>query len=103
MAKNDNKDRYFKVRCSAAELEALKTKAEAAGIDVSSFVRASVAKKQVIAAEDRSARSAAVREIAKVGNNLNQIARQLNSGQTAELSALAEIEHHLAQLRELLK
>lgn len=96
------RDRNFKVRCSAGELEVLKNKAEAAGLGLSQFVRDSVAQKQIISREDVSVRRAAIREISKCGNNLNQIARKLNTESIADLSMLATIENHLSKLRELL-
>jgi hypothetical protein len=79
------RERMLKIRVDAAELEALKTQAAAAGVTVADLVRAALTAKPSGLAPRRRRRepdpgkAAIAREIARVGNNLNQVARWANT------------------------
>lgn len=71
------------VRFSEAELEVVKRKAQNAGCTVNSYIRASALGsdyKVPVHQELRLTLLAANRELTALGRNINQIARQLNSG-----------------------
>ena len=99
------------VRFSAAELEVVKRKARNAGCTVNSYIRASALGsdyKVPVHQELRLSLLASNRELTALGRNINQIARQLNSGasplaihpigsiQTAVLETLAIVRAALA-------
>ena len=72
-----------------AELADIERQALTAGLATAEFVRRCVLGRQIIAARSRL-EDAAIVELIRVGNNLNQIARATNSGHpppTAELRA----------------
>lgn len=79
---NGNRDRIVKVCVTAEESSRLRACASAAGMSVSSYMRARCLARK----EDQAAPAVDVRELRPVyqelrrcGNNLNQIARALNS------------------------
>lgn len=99
------------VRFSAAELETVKSKAKAAGCSTNSYIRASALGSDYrppMSPELTRALLGLNRELAAQGNNLNQIARQLNGGivlpgQGMMLDALAQsILETLRHVREAL-
>ena len=103
------------VRFSAAELEIVKRKAKNAGCTVNRYIRASTLGSDYKAPVHRELRLtllASNRELTALGQNINQIARQLNSGlspyvifgetafgglQAALLEALATVRAALAR------
>ena len=84
------------VRMTAAELALLEEQASATGLSVSEYARQRLLTGQVKTARPKESASILV-ELSRVGNNLNQIARQLNRGR-------AHDPHHLDYvLGELVK
>lgn len=92
------RDRVLRVRASAEEMEHWRALAEAAGMPLSDLVRLSMGRVKAWTPEDRRGRAQLLRQLAGIGNNLNQIARRVNTaaraGQRvevlAELSAIAD-------------
>lgn len=72
------KTETIRFRCSPAYRQEVGAKAEAAGLPMSDLIRASLDRVRVWTAEDRQAKAELARQVAKVGNNLNQIARHAN-------------------------
>ena len=109
----DKKSRIVNFRLPSEVHQNWKSQAESAGISMSDFVRSCVDSKQVtgIASPLKKRRHPAfskvdpalLREIAKIGNNLNQLARCVNrykdGVQVVLLTAhLKAIQHELEQL-----
>jgi hypothetical protein len=97
----------LRVRFSAEELAALDKKARAAGLDRSAFIRQRVAAVQVRAAARAAVSTvdpALVRELARLGNNLNQLARWANTAAGAHdaREILGELRAVHAELRGVL-
>jgi len=69
----------LEVRCTDDELARWKAKAEQAGLSLSELVRSSLEKSKLPDKQRQRDLSAAAREIAKIGNNLNQAARWANT------------------------
>ena len=79
-------DRRFPVRLKPDEIEILKLRAKQAGMSLSRYVVHSALAEKAITPEHRhyterrlELLQAATEEVSRVGNNLNQIARQLNA------------------------
>ena len=76
----------------------VKSIAEQNGITVSEAIKQAIAKARI---EDPAPKEKAVREIARIGNNINQIARKVNSVRAVDIAVLIElraIEKELAKL-----
>jgi len=69
----------LEVRCSDDELARWKAKAAAAGMTVSDLVRSSLEKSKLPDRQRQADIAALVREMARIGNNLNQLARIANT------------------------
>ena len=106
-------ERRFPVRLKPDEIDLLKFKANQAGMSLSRYVVSSALAEKAISPEQRyyterrlELLQAAMDEVSRVGNNVNQIARQLNtqagtlSSDTVEqtLSAVAKALNKLQQL-----
>ena len=106
-------ERRFPVRLKPDEIDLLKFKANQAGMSLSRYVVSSALAEKAISPEQRhyterrlQLLQAAMDEVSRVGNNVNQIARQLNtqagtlSSDTVEqtLSAVAKALNKLQQL-----
>ena len=94
-----------KVRATEAERQQWREKAEAAGLSLSDLVRQSLGKVRTWTAQDREAADACTRELAKLGNNLNQIARWANTYKTAAdavqvIAYLRAIEQELRRVAD---
>jgi alkylhydroperoxidase family enzyme len=86
-------------RVTPAELAQVEAQALAAGLTSAEFVRRCVMGGQVMARRSRI-EDAAIVELIRVGNNLNQMARATNSGHPP---ASAELRAALDQLRSVLE
>jgi hypothetical protein len=95
------------VRCSEQEAADWKRRAEAAGLTVSDYIRRALEQPETGVAPRRRPRPAppadpqVVRQVARAGNNLNQIARWCNTytdaaDQVQLLAALQAIERELS-------
>jgi len=65
-------------RVTAAELAEWRAKAESAGTTLSELMRAAMRRTRTWTAEDSAAVRERTRQVARIGNNLNQIARWAN-------------------------
>jgi len=88
-------------RATLDEHKRLMTRARAAELSLSRFLIECGLTMDVATSEDRSQRERALREIRRVGNNLNQIAHQLNL-QTGTFDH-AEVHRALIAVSEVLK
>ena len=91
---------WVKIRASEAERAGWHAKASAAGLSLSDLLRRSIGRVRtwtVAAAEVERERT---RELARIGSNLNQIARWANSHKTAA-EAVQVVAHLVALEREL--
>jgi len=88
-------------RATADEHQRVTIRAGAAGLSVSRFLIECALTVEVASSEDRSQRERALREIRRVGNNLNQVAHQLNL-QTGTVDH-GEVERALIAVREVLE
>ena len=90
-------------RLTPAELAAWRGKAAAAGLTLSELLRRAMGRTRTWTAEDRAAQRERTRQIARIGSNLNQIARWANTwkagAEAVEVVAhLAAIEREIAEL-----
>lgn len=92
----------LRVRASADEIGHWRALAAAAGMPLSDLVRLSLGRVRPWSPGDASAHAERTRQIARIGNNLNQIARRVNGSPHPErlriLAELAAIEARLAAL-----
>ena len=92
-------------RVSADELADWRAKAAAAGVSLSELLRQAMARTQVWTAPAREVERERTRQIARIGSNLNQIARWAHTKVDDDLAVvevlihLVAIERDLAQLR----
>ena len=98
-----NKDSYIKIRLSKAEKERWQEKAVRAGVSLSNLIRQAMVRTQTWTVADRGLISEQTRQISRIGNNLNQIAKWANTYKsTAEaievIECLRAIEKAIAQL-----
>ena len=87
-------------RVSAAELAAWQAKAAAAGVSLSELLRQAMARTQTWTAPAREVERARTRQIARIGSNLNQIARWAHI-HLDDLAAVEVLAHLVAIEREV--
>jgi hypothetical protein len=88
-------------RATVDEHQRVTIRAKAAESSVSRFLIECALTVEVASSEDRSQRERGLKEIRRVGNNLNQIAHQLNM-QTGTVDH-AEVQRTLIAVREVLE
>ena len=88
MAHDERRTTWLQIRCTAAERAAWQAKAAAAGVPLSQLVRRALD------------RARTWTELARIGSNLNQLARWANTHKSA-LEAVTVIAHLTALSREL--
>jgi len=83
---------HFSVRVAEDELRQLRCRAAAAGMSLARYVVASALADSPppASAAERALRQRAIFHARKIGVNLNQIARQLNSGESVALDRLEQ-------------
>lgn len=91
-------------RVTPSELAEWRAKAERAGVPVSDLLRRAMARTRTWTAEDSAAARELARQVARVGVNLNQLARWANTHRGAAdalevLEQLRAVERELAALR----
>jgi len=101
MARAKQYPKKILARVTVDEHQRVTIRAGAAGLSVSRFLIECALTVEVSSNEDRSQRERALREIRRVGNNLNQVAHQLNL-QTGIVD-LDEVERTLIAVREVLE
>ncbi len=87
-------------RVSAAELADWRAKAAAAGVPLSALVREAMARTRTWTAPAAEVERERTKQVARIGNNLNQIARWVNTHKAA-IEAVEVIVHLIAIERAL--
>ena len=105
-AERQRRDAVVPTRVSRAELAEWRAKAAAAGTPLSELVRQAMRRTRAWTAAATEAERERTRQIARIGNNLNQIARWANTyKQSAEafevLAGLLAVERALADVAPL--
>ena len=80
LGESQRRTRTVGVRLTAGEAEALDEQARAARLSLGVYVRRRALEQRVRVVEERCLGAGELRELNRIGVNLNQIARQLNSG-----------------------
>lgn len=88
------------IRLTDSEKLDWELKAHAAGMSISQLVRESMGKVRVTNIGDRALQIERTRQIAKIGNNLNQIARWANTYKTT--ADTVEVVTHLVAIEQAL-
>ncbi len=91
---------WVKIRSSEAERAAWHAKARAAGLTLSDLIRRSIGRAHTWTVAHAEVERERTREVARVGNNLNQIARWANTHKGA-VEAVEVIGHLIAIERAL--
>ena len=95
-SKNEQRSAIAHARVTPAELERWQAKASAAGIPLSELLRQAMRRTRAWTAAAAGVERERIREIARIGNNLNQIARWANTYKDA--AAAVEVVAHLAAI-----
>ena len=100
MPSDERRTTWLQVRCTAAERAAWQATAVAAGLPLSTLVRRALGRVRTWTAKRADLERARTRELARIGSNLNQLARWANT-HTSALEAVTVIAHLTALSREL--
>ena len=95
------KNKRIEIRISESDYSKLKLKSETAGISISDLIRNSALAARTWTAKDKKTESEKIRQIARIGNNLNQIARFCNQHKSAAVTV--EMVQHLVSIEHELK
>ena len=96
----DRKTSWLSIRCTATELAGWQATATAAGLPLSTLVRRALSRVRTWTAGRVDVEQARTRELARIGSNLNQLARWANTHKDG-LDAVTIITHLSALSREL--
>ena len=98
------KSKIVTCRFSESEYADLKTKADSVGVSVSGLIRESVTKVRAWTPTHTAVEKERVRQVARIGNNLNQIARAVNQQGVVkhELDILSRLQSIHDDLRKSL-
>ena len=96
----DRRSATVTARVSAAELADWRAKAAAAGVPLSALVREAMARTRTWTAPAAEVERERTKQVARIGNNLNQIARWANTHKAA-IEAVEVIAHLIAIERAL--
>ena len=90
-------------RVTPAEHDAWRDKASAAGVSPSALLREAMARTRTWTAPAMAVESERIRQITRIGNNLNQLARWVNTHRTAAeaVSVIAHLVSFERALREV--
>ena len=91
---------WVKIRARESERTEWHTKARRAGLSLSALVRRAIERTQTWTVAHSEVERARVVELARIGNNLNQIARWVNTHK-ARAEAVQVVAHLLALRREI--
>ena len=94
------RDAIVHARLSADELAAWRAKASAAGVTLSELLRQAMGRTRAWTAAAADAERARTRQLARIGSNLNQIARWANTHKSA--AEAVEVVAHLAAIERAL-
>lgn len=95
MEKDKTKDKWVKVRIDDVERDYWHDKARESGRTLSDLIREALQRVRRWTPENRDAEASRLRELARIGANLNQIARWANTHKSAA-DAAAVIAHLIA-------
>lgn len=98
MERDQQRTAIIKVRVTGAEQAGWQTKAEAAGVSVSELVRSAMTRVKTWTIANTEIERERNRELAKIGNNMNQIARWANTYKSA--ADAIEIVSHLRSIEQ---
>jgi len=94
------KNKWLKIRISEAEKAELDALAHSFNMPTSKFIRAAVARVKPWSPSDVAHKKAVLFQLAKIGANINQIARALNSNKDANaMIELAQISEQIEDLK----
>jgi len=99
----DRRTVQIHLRVSAAERDAWHAKAEAAGVPLSVLLRQAMARTRTWTVADAAIERERNRQVARIGNNLNQLARWANSHKSAarSVTVIANLVAFERSLREV--
>ena len=97
LGEEERRTRTLGVRVTKAEAEELRERAQAAHLSVAAYVRRRALGRRVRTAPEWRLGAAELRELNRIGVNLNQMARAMNSG----VSAPAETREAVERVGEL--
>ena len=100
MKRDQQRTAIIKVRVTGIEQAGWQTKAEAAGVSVSELVRSAMTRVKTWTPVNAEIERERNRELAKIGNNLNQIARWANAYKSA--ADAIEVVSHLRSIEQML-
>lgn len=102
---SSSKERFIGFRVTNELYEVIATEATLANLSISEYCRTLALNKKVIMKKevifDSQELLAALSSLGKIGSNLNQIARHLNSENSWTSSMKEEVQHCIAELREI--
>ena len=98
LGEEERRTRTVGVRVTEAEAEALQERAQAARLSMGAYLRRRALGQRVRSAVERRLGAAEMRELNRIGVNLNQMARALNSG---AVSSPAETQAAVERVGEL--
>lgn len=100
MERDQQRTVTIKIRVTGAEQAGWQTKAEAAGVSVSELLRSAMTRVKTWTPVNAEIERERNRELAKIGNNLNQIARWANAYKSA--ADAIEVVSHLRSIEQML-
>jgi L-alanine-DL-glutamate epimerase-like enolase superfamily enzyme len=100
MERDQHRTATIKVRVTVTEQAEWQAKAESAGVSVSELLRSAMARVKTWTPVNAEIERERNRELAKIGNNLNQIARWANAYKSA--ADAIEVVSHLRAIEQML-
>jgi len=101
MKRDQQRTAIVKIRVTGTEQDGWQTKAKAAEVSVSELVRSAMTRVKTWTIANTEIERERNRELAKIGNNLNQIARWANTYKSA--ADAIEIVSHLRSIEQMLE
>jgi len=98
---DEKKTKWIKVRVTESEKSVIDEKAQAAGVTVANLIRESLCRVRTWTLADKETERERIREIRRIGQNLNQIARWCNQHKSAAESA--QVIAHLVAIEKRLE
>lgn len=100
MERDQQRTAIIKVRVTGTEQAGWQAKAESAGVSVSELLRNAMSRVKTWTIANAETERERNRELAKIGNNLNQIARWANTYKSA--ADAIEVVSHLRSIEQML-
>lgn len=96
---NNNRTEVIRARLSVEEKERIISIAKAEGVSLSTYLRRSLLNGRLVTKTDVQT----VFELKKIGNNLNQLARHVNTLPVDEniIASLEDIKNYIEELKEI--